>query len=227
MNDVPTLAKRLEQIPSASIFDVLDDHGLGESCCLDHAIRPIRGGSSIAGPAYTVKWVPDPRGRDWQPYGLKRISDYFTPITDGDIVVVDGGRDRACGHWGQMLSTMAKIQGARGVVVDGGTRDTNGILAIDGWEAFARYSSPIESVGRNRIHAIQVPLILDGALGAVTVAPGDWIKADCDAVLVIPADIVEEIVNEAEPLEERDRSSVAALEAGEDMNAVFKRYGRG
>lgn len=225
--DVAAMAARLEEIPTATIYDVLDERGLGDRCCLDHGIRPLVPGARRAGPAFTVRWVRDPRpAREWRPAMLPRISDYFAPVTPGDIVVVDGGGDDATGQWGEMLSTMSWRAGARGVVVDGGTRDSRGIEAIPGFEAFARYTSPIESLSRLRIHEVDVPLSLVGALGRVAVNPGDWVVADEDAVLVVPDGVVDEVLDAAQALEEIERLSRSELRAGADINEVFRKYGR-
>lgn len=224
---VLVMAERFERIPTPTIYDVLDERGLGDTCVIAHGIKPLVPGTRRAGPAFTVRWVRDPRtAKTWRPAELRRIGDYFTPIEPGDIVVVDGAGDTATGQWGEMLSTMSWRHGARGVVVDGGTRDTRGILDLDGYEGFSRFSSPIESVGRLRIHEIDVPLSLLGALGRVVVNPGDWVVADDDAVLVVQSDLAVEVLEASEALEEVELQSRADLRGGMDINEVFKKYGR-
>lgn len=225
---IDQMALRFERLPSATVFDVMDRLGLGDRCCVEHGIKPLRPGRRLAGPAFTVRWSADPRTpAEWRPEGLDRVSSYFTPIKPGSIVVVDGGGDRLCGHWGEMMSIMAWRSGARGVVVDGGTRDSEGIMRIESWLAFARYTTPIESMTRNRIQAIDVPLLLRGTLSSqVPVRPGDWILADDDAILVIPAEHVPAILEESEALEDLEKKSRAELLAGEDIDEVFRRYGR-
>jgi regulator of RNase E activity RraA len=221
------MAARFEQLPTPTVYDILDERGLGDVCCIAHGIKPLVPGTRRAGPAFTVRWVRDPRPvAEWRPATLRRIGDYFAPIEAGDIVVVDGAGDTSTGQWGEMLSTMSWRSGARGVVVDGGTRDTHGIKDLDGFEGFSRYSSPIESVGRLRMHEVDVPLSLLGALGRVIVTPGDWVVADDDAVLVIPGAMAPEVLEAAEALEEIELASRADLRAGMDINEVFKKYGR-
>ncbi|MCL4231867.1 MAG: dimethylmenaquinone methyltransferase [Dehalococcoidia bacterium] len=225
---VTSLAERLECVPSATVYDIMDERGLGQTCVLSHEIRGLRTEASRAGPAFTVRWVRDPRTvRQWRPAGLQRITDYFAPIEPGDIVVVHGADDRSTAHWGEMLSTMAWRHGARGVVIDGGIRDSQGVLSIPDFEPFARYRSPIESIKRMRIHDVDVPLMLEGAFGDyVQVRPGDWILADTDAVLVIPAEIVDEVAVAAEALEEIENKARTELRAGTDIGEVFRKYGR-
>lgn len=226
---VAAIAERFRSIPTSTIFDVMDHRGLGDTSCLSHEISALRPHARIAGPAHTIRWVRDPRLRsEWNPPMLPTIADMFTPIEEGDVVVVSGGDDKGAGHWGEMLSTMAHVSGAVGAVVDGGTRDSEGILAMEGFEAFARYNSPIEGASRLRVHAVGVPLLLDGALGArVSIRPGDWVVGDPDGVLVIPAERTNEILKASEELEILEDETRQALRAGQDFNEVYAKFGRG
>ena len=227
---VTEMAERFEKVPTASLFDVMERKGMAPAASvLALDIAPLTPGRQLAGTAFTWRWVRDPRGfREWNPSYLRGLSTYFSPIQEGNVVVVDGGRDRSCGHWGEMLSTLARRFGARGAIIDGGTRDSAGIRAMDNWLAYSRYTTPVEGVGRMRIHDIQVPLTLDGALTPnVTVRPGDWIVADDDAVLVIPADRAEELLIAGEELEDLDRQSARAFAAGDDIDETFRKFGRG
>src|SRR3954462_953126 len=159
LEQVADWARRFELIPTATVSDVMERLGIATEATMALDIGPLRAGQPLAGPAYTVRWVRDPRRpTEWNPPGVRRVSSLFAPITPGDVVVVDGGGDRTCGHWGEMLSMMARRHGGRGVVVAGGTRDSAAILALDGWAAFTRYTSPIESIGRMRIHELDVPI---------------------------------------------------------------------
>ncbi len=127
------------------------------------------------------------------------------------------------------MSLMARQKGARGVVVCWrSTRDSQGIKRIKNWCTFARYTTPIESMSRNRIQDVGAPIRVSGAFGArVLVRSGDWIFADDDAVLVISNEIIEAILVESEKLQVLEEKSRVELEAGEDINDVSRRYRRG
>lgn len=226
---VTAMSERFRRVPTPTIFDVMDHLGLGATTCLSHDISSLRSGARLAGPAHTLRWVRDPRPRsEWNPAELPTIADYFTAIEDGDVVVVHGGDDKATGHWGEMMSTMAWRAGAVGAVIDGGIRDSEGVMEMEGFETFARYTSPIEGASRLRVHGAGVPLLVDGALGSrVLVRPGDWIVADADGVLVIPAERTQEILEAAERLEELEEETRRALRAGGDFNEIYAKFGRG
>jgi 5-oxopent-3-ene-1,2,5-tricarboxylate decarboxylase / 2-hydroxyhepta-2,4-diene-1,7-dioate isomerase len=226
--NVVAIAGRFEKIPTATVFDVLAGRGLGAQSCLAPGIRQLTGAGRRAGPAFTVRWVRDPRPAvEWSPPGLRRLSDYFAPIKAGAIVVVDGAHDRTNAHWGDMLSLMAALSGARAVVVDGGVRDTEAIAEIDGFAAYARYTSPVEAIPRLRIHDVDVPVLLRGALQSVVcVRPGDWIVADAEAVIVVPIEHLEDVLVQAEEFEVIEASMRAELRGGASIDDVFRRYRR-
>lgn len=225
--DVVDVARRFEALPTATIFDIMDHRGVGD-CCLSLEIAPLGAQEHLAGPAFTIRTVRDPRSaKEWTPPEMRRISHVFSPMSPGEVVVVDGGGDRTCGHWGEMLSMMARRSGVRGVVVDGGTRDSAAIRALDDWAAFVRFTSPVEQLSRMRMHELQIPVLLDGAHGGrVLVRPGDWMVADRDAVLVIPVDDVVDVLEASEKLEVAEEDSRRAILAGEDLDEVFRRFGR-
>lgn len=225
--NVAGIAEQLEAIPTDTLYDVLDEFGYGDSCCLSNEIVPLLTGRSLAGPVFTVRLVRDPRvAEEWNPPGLATITDRFERIAPGDVVLVDGGGDRSTGHWGEVLSRISIRFGARGAVIDGGTRDTRGLSELDDYLVFFRYTSPIESIRRLRFHEVDVPLFMQGALGPVIVHPEDWIVADEDGVVVVPAGELNRVLERARAVEDADTAAKAAISAGEDIQQVYERFRR-
>src|SRR4051794_15564860 len=137
LEQVADWARRFELIPTATVFDVMERLGISTEATMALDIGPLRAGQPLAGPAYTVRWVRDPRRpTEWNPPGVRRVSSLFAPITPGDVVVVDGGGARTSGHWGVMLRMMARRRRARGVVFDRGQRVGAVSLSLDAWGAF-------------------------------------------------------------------------------------------
>ena len=83
--------------------------------------------------------------------------------------------------WGELLSTAAQVRGAAGALMDGCTRDIKAIRAM-GFPVFHGGIAPLDSKGRGRVMAIDVPVRCAG----VKVATGDLIFGDADGVVVIP-----------------------------------------
>lgn len=220
-------AARLRGLYSAVAYDIMDEMGLPHQC-LDLGIAPLDRSMQVAGPAYTVMASPDMREREEMPPNSK-LADFavFTGMYAGCVVVVGAAGERQSGIWGELMSNASRARGATGVVIDGGIRDGRLVREIDGLGVFARYTSPIESLRRSRIHDLEVPVSMTGTLTSqVRVNPGDWVFGDEDGVLVIPAEALDEVLaksEEAKEIEDRVRTEV---QAGTPVADVYAKYGR-
>ena len=107
-------------------------------------------------------------------------------ILPGEVVVVSTGESRRNAPWGELLSTAAIARGARGAVVDGLVRDVRRIQEL-GFPLFAAGMKPVDSKGRGRVVACNVPV----RCGGVLVTPGDLVFGDLDGIVTIPAAMVE------------------------------------
>jgi len=219
--------KRLKALYTAVVYDIMDEIGLPDQC-LDLGIAPLDRDMQVAGPAYTVMAGPDMREREEMPPDPK-VANFgvFTHMYDGCVVVVGAAGERQSGISGELMSNASRARGATGVVIDGGIRDGKLVRQIGGFAVFARYTSPIESLRRSRIHDIKVPVSMTGSLSSqVRVDPGDWIFGDEDGVLVIPRDALDEVLaksEEAKDIEDRVRAEV---QAGIPVIDVYNKYGR-
>jgi regulator of RNase E activity RraA len=223
---VATTAGRLRQLYTAAVYDILDEMGLPNQC-LDLGIKPLERSMRIAGPAFTVACAADAR-LDWEYDNdeVKRFT-FFRRMYQGCVVIVSSGGEGRAGHWGELMSASSKARGAAGVVIDGGIRDGNILMGMDGWPVFTRYLSPIESKGRTRIRAIEEPIAVGGALTAqVRVNPGDWLFGDMDGVVVIPAKIVDDVLRKAEAMGGVEDQVREEIRNGADVTMVFEKYGR-
>jgi 4-hydroxy-4-methyl-2-oxoglutarate aldolase len=224
---VARTARRLRELYTAVVYDVMDDMGLPHQC-LDLAIAPLDRSMQVAGPAYTVAAGPDVRERAEMPPNTK-LADFgvFNQMYSGCVVVVGAAGERQSGIWGELMSNASRARGATGLVIDGGLRDGRLVREIDGLSVFARYTSPIESLHRSRIHDIEVPISVTGTLTSqIRVNPGDWIFGDEDGVLVIPAGALDEVLaksEEAKNIEDKVREEVRA---GVPVIDVYNKYGR-
>jgi 4-hydroxy-4-methyl-2-oxoglutarate aldolase len=224
---VAQTAKRLKALYTAVVYDVMDELGLPHQC-LDLAIAPLDRSLQVAGPAYTVMASPDMRERDEMPPDSK-LADFgvFTQMYEGCVVVVGAAGERQSGIWGELMSNASRARGATGVVIDGGIRDGRLVREIDGLSVFARYTSPIESLRRSRIHDIEVPISMTGTLTSqVRVDPGDWVFGDEDGVLVIPEDVLDEVLAKSEEAKDVEDKVRQEVQAGVPVIDVYNKYGR-
>lgn len=221
------IASRLRQLYVAAVYDIMDEMGLPNQC-LALGIRPLQPTMKVAGPAFTMVGGPDPRtNEEYDDVPVARNFEFFKLLTDGCVIVLDAGGEHQCGHWGELMSNVARQRRASGIVIDGGIRDSALVCEIPGWSAFARYTSPIESRLRYRIRAVERPIAMSGTLSSqVRVEPGDWIFGDADGVVVIPRARLEEILTRAEAMEDIEAKARAEIQRGVDFTDVLERYGR-
>jgi regulator of RNase E activity RraA len=217
MTDIlTTYGPQKDLLSSAVLADVLD--GLGHRTSgLPAYLRPLRAQWKILGRAATLSAVPVAAEPE-RPYAVEL--ECVDALRPGDVLVASTHGDRGSALWGELLSTAARAHGAVGAVIDGLTRDAARIVAMD-FPVFAAGFSPLDSKGR-----------LDGLchgrpvrVGDCVVHPGDWVFADVDGVVVVPAGLA----GQAFPLalakaiaENRVREELAR---GRSVREVFAEYG--
>src|SRR6516165_6977538 len=95
-------------------------------------------------------------------------------LASGDISVWSGDGEGIC-YFGELIAIGMKERGCAGALVDGGVRDIRWIQD-QSFPVFARYRTPVQSIGRWKVNGWQEPVSLRGATSTyVTVNPGDFI----------------------------------------------------
>lgn len=223
---IKELAERLRKVSAAEVYDVLDRlYGLSNQC-LDLGIKPLERTMKVAGPAFTLGGGPEPRRDDEFDETDYVKHSHFKEVYEGCVIVVAAAQERCAGHSGELNSTASQVRGAKGIVIDGGIRDGIGLLGMKEWPVFARYTSPIEAKGRYRNRWHQKPIAVTGTLTTqVRINPGDWIFGDMDGVMVIPSEIVEEVVEKVEGLNAVEEKIREDLLQGADVVRVVDKFG--
>jgi regulator of RNase E activity RraA len=118
-----------------------------------------------------------------------------------------------------------KERGCTGALLDGGIRDVRWI-GEHGFPVFARYRTPVQSIGRWKVNACQVPVYMRGHdEGNVIVRPGDFILCDDDGAIVIPIEHVEAVLLESERLTQVEKNIRIELANGLSLGDALKKYG--
>lgn len=211
-------ADRLEKAYAGAVHDVLRAMGRPVQV-LPREIAPLQREHVLAGPVFTVagRKVPGLSAED----SLLQWTTMLSRAPRGFVVVCQPNDDTIA-HMGELSAETFSLRGVRGYVVDGGCRDTAFIQRL-GFKVFCRYTTPIDVVGRWRADAFDEPVVI----GAVRINPGDFIFADRDGIIVIPREIVEEVVVGVENVM-RTESLVrrAIVKEGMDPKEAYLKYGK-
>jgi 4-hydroxy-4-methyl-2-oxoglutarate aldolase len=211
----PALADRLHSCTSSAIHDVMKDMGLPIRV-LPRTIVPLDAGMKAAGPVFTVRGRPDPTLDKHT--SLYEWAGLLSKSPAGHVVVVQP-QDDVRALFGGLSAEALKIKGVRGYIADGGCRDIADICA-QGFAVFARYATPVDIVCAWRAEAFGEPI----AIGNVQVLPDDYILADCDGIVLVPAAQVEAVVAAAEKKLSTEGDMVKAIRAGMDPQAAYMKH---
>ncbi|GAA4334760.1 hypothetical protein GCM10023144_27330 [Pigmentiphaga soli] len=214
------IRERYLRVDTSNVADVLDTLGyLDQGLSPDFRPYPREAGQ-LAGWAYTV------RGQ-MTPYELGGDADKMQAcqgLSEGEISVWSGDGQGIC-YFGELIAIGMKERGCLGALVDGGVRDVRWIGAQK-FPVYARYRTPVQSIGRWKVNAWQIPVYLRGATTPlVRVRPGDFILGDDDGVIVIPFEIVERVLDEAEGLTQKEVQIRARLQEGLTLAQALEQFG--
>jgi regulator of RNase E activity RraA len=211
-----TYAPHVDILFSAVLADVLD--GLGHrNSAVPAMVRPLRPEWKILGRAATLTAAPvasDPA----HPYAIEMAC--IDALQPGDVLVAATNGDRSSALWGELLSTACRARQAAGVVLDGLTRDTTRIVAMD-FPVFAAGFSPLDSRGR-------LDGICHGApvrMGDCVIRPGDYVFGDMDGVVVIPMELADQAFPRALAKVTGENRVREELARGRSLREVFGEYG--
>jgi 4-hydroxy-4-methyl-2-oxoglutarate aldolase len=211
--------RRFLDVDSSNVADVLDGLGLRDQA-LASDFRPFPADAGkLAGWAYTIQGRMEPYEGSGDPDKMRACAG----LTPGSVAVWSGEGQGVC-YFGELIAVGMRERGCAGAVLDGGIRDVRW-LAAHRFPVYACYRTPVQSIGRWRVIAWDVPVSLRGATNdRVEVRPGDFILADDDGVIVIPAALVEQVVDRAEALGEREQAIRAELRAGLTLTRALQTY---
>jgi regulator of RNase E activity RraA len=149
----------------------------------------------MVGEAYTLRYIP--AREDLNPITVFRNHDHpqrkaVEECPPGMVLVIDSRKDPRAASAGGILARRLMVRGVAGVVTDGGFRDSAEIARLDMPSYHSRPSAPTNLTLHQAID-INVPI----GCGDAPVFPGDVVVGDADGVIIVPAEIADEIADEA------------------------------
>jgi regulator of RNase E activity RraA len=211
---------RYLEVDTSNVADVLDGMNLlQQGLAADFGPYPDTC-KRLAGWAYTIRgqMTPYPQGGDADKMAACQ------GLSPGEISVWSGNGEGIC-YFGELIALGMKERGCTGALLDGGIRDVRWI-GEHGFPVFARYRTPVQSIGRWKVNACQVPVYMRGHDGGnVIVRPGDFILCDDDGAIVIPFEHVEAVLLESERLTQVEKNIRIELANGLSLGDALKKYG--
>ncbi|MCA9571539.1 MAG: ribonuclease E activity regulator RraA [Myxococcales bacterium] len=158
------------EVPVSLLTTDLSDAFPDEVGHLDPILAHFGGEEVFHGPVRTLKCFED----------NSLVRELLASPGDGAVLVVDGGGSTRCALVGGNLGALAAANGWAGVIVYGCVRDSVELADCPvGVMALAPH--PRKSVKRG-----EGQVDLEVTFGGVTFAPGSWVYADTDGVIVAP-----------------------------------------
>lgn len=124
------------------------------------------------------------------------VVDIFGKVKDGTVV-------------GDNLGTAVKVRTGAGAVIDGGIRDYQGLVELDGVNFYFRGMDPT-AIADVTLAGINIPV----RIGRTTVLPGDVVLGTPTGVIAIPPHLAAEVAERAEETLVRDRFGKLRLAEG-------------
>jgi regulator of RNase E activity RraA len=207
--------QQLREVSTATLTTQVQRRGIRNTFI--GGLKPTRPDLRMVGFAHTVRYVPvredvveaDTRELNAQKQAIESIS-------PGEVLVIDARGEPGAGTIGDILALRALRRGAAGIVTDGGLRDSPAVGALD---IPAYYAAPHASV----LGLLHFPLETNVpiACGGVLVMPGDVVVGDAEGVVVVPAQIAEEVARDALEQESREQFAYERVGAGESTRGLF------
>jgi len=200
----------LASLSTATLSDALDR--LGQPGAV-FGIGNLGAGPRLAGPAYTVRYVPAS-----SPPGT--VGDYIDDVPEGAVVVLDNQGRTECTVWGDILTAVAEARGIAGTVIDGVCRDTQRAFDL-AYPIFSR--GRFMRTGKDRVQVAAVQECV--SVGGRQVNPGDLVLGDLDGVVVIARGLENEVLEVAMEIHERESGILARALGGATVAEARAAYG--
>ena len=207
----------LSRVTTATITTILLKKGL-RNVWLRGAMPLKPGQPRLVGRAFTLRFVPAREDlatpESWSSPKSTRAAIEAMPA--GAVAVVDAMGLTDAGIFGDILCARMAKRGVAALVTDGVVRDVAGVLGT-GLPVWCRGVAAPPSVAGLTFVNWQEPI----GCGGVAVFPDDLIVADGDGVVVIPAALIDHVLEHAPEQERLEAWIMQEVEAGIPLPGLY------
>ena len=190
------ICSEFARLGTATVYEAQGQTGL-----LDDSMQPIQEGATVCGPAVTVIC---PAGDNLMIHAAVEC------CQPGDILVVTTiGESNKHGMMGELLVKSLMKRGVRGLIMDGGVRDTAQLREL----GFPVWTTAVVCAGttKNKAGWVNAPAVCAGAL----VEPGDLMVADDDGVVVVKRGEIAQALEKSLAREKKEQETTRKIEEGQ------------
>ena len=207
----------LESAYSGAVYDAMRELGL-EDGILPNEIQPVDPNIPLVGKVWTCSGgIVEGISQD---DSLLSWTGMLSAAPSGSVVVCQPN-DSTIAHMGELSAETLKFRGVKGYIVDGGNRDTDFILKL-GFPVFCRYLTPSDIVERWMVQTMGEPI----TIGDVDIKTGDYIVADRDGAVVIPASAASDVANRVDEVMNTENELRNMILDGMDPQEAYLKYRR-
>ena len=211
------MVAKFKDLRVTDVVDGLDVVGLQDVTVMDAGIKQLWRDEKnfthrIYGAAVTLRLMP-PQERapifptheefaKWESnwYKSRNPNDFTRQLQPDTILVIDASRTRDVGFCGSNNALGWFTRGMRGIVIDGGCRDSDEVI-LERIPVYQRGSTRGIDPGRILTESYNLPV----NVGGVLVMPGDIIVADTEGVVVVPRAKAEAVAAAARKIQDGDK----------------------
>lgn len=202
---------------TATLTTVLFKKGL-RNIWIRGSVPLTPGQPKVVGPAFTLRFIA---GREdintpaaWSSPTSTRAAVEAMP--SGCVALADALGRTDAGIFGDILCARMRTRGVKGLISDGVVRDRTGVIASELPIWCAGIAAP-PAVAQLAFVGWQQPI----SCGGVAVFPGDFVVADDDGAIVIPASMLEEVAGIAAEQEQLESWILREVQNGYPLTGLY------
>ena len=209
------ISDRLSKCYASAIHDVLREMGYG-NCVLPPEIQALERGQKLAGEIYTISGSIDQTLSRHE--SLLLWSQVLSKVPGGKVLICQPNT-HAVALMGELSARALMVKGTKGYLMDGHCRDVEEIIDA-GFSVFCRLATPADIVERWRYNSLGNPI----TIGTVTIRSGDYIIADMDGAVIIPQEVIEDVVSKTEDVMATESEMRLAILDGMDPEQAYLKF---
>ena len=186
------------------------------NCVLPPEIQALERGQKLAGEIYTISGSIDQTLSRHE--SLLLWSQVLSKVPGGKVLICQPNT-HAVALMGELSARALMVKDTKGYLMDGHCRDVEEIIDA-GFPVFCRLATPADIVERWRYNSLGNPI----TIGTVTIRSGDYIIADMDGAVIIPQEVIEDVVSKTEDVMATESEMRLAILDGMDPEQAYLKF---